>query len=80
MFKGWFITQSALDIRRNLQKLTLGPSTELGDLKYCYLVFYKIFYNWNQKEEEMLEREEEEKNKQTNKKKWERNSIADCFI
>lgn len=32
MLKDRFITQSATDIRRKLQKLALGPSTHLGEL------------------------------------------------
>lgn len=49
MLKDRFITQSTSGIRRELQKLTLGPNIQLGEL---LKIATSVFYNWDKEEEE----------------------------
>lgn len=67
MLKERFITQSAPNIGKKLQKLALGPSTQLGELlKMASLVFYSR----DQEEKEKVREREQEKETQRNTKRW----------
>lgn len=58
ILKDKFITQSAPDIRRKLQKLAISPKSTLESL---LKVATSVFYNRNQKEEEMKNKRDKAK-------------------
>lgn len=49
ILQNWFITQSAPDNSKVLEKLALGPSAKLGEL---LTIASLVFYNQNKEEEE----------------------------
>ena len=51
ILKDTFITQSAADIRRKLQKLAFGPDQ---DLEHLLRVTTQEYYNWDQKNEKRI--------------------------
>lgn len=67
MLKERFITQSAPNIGRKLQKLALGPSTQLGEL---LKMASSVFYSRDQEEKEKVREREQETERQRITKRW----------
>lgn len=65
MLKEQFITQSTPDIRRKLQKLTLGPNTQLEEFLKTAT---STFYNQDQEEKEKAKERNREKESHSSKK------------